>query len=113
MFIKRDTRKISEILVDPLDSRESLRLARRAPEFNGGSTQGLLHKDHSQSFTDTRFLSLYNNKLTTLSGVSTLVSAGAPLEDLVLGNNQLASLPASLAGLSGSLRRLWVEDNAL
>jgi hypothetical protein len=111
MFIKKDPRKLNQILSDPGDDRSSLKLARRGPEFHG-DTSALLALENASAFRSTKSLSLYNNKLATLSGFSTLVSAGAPLEDLVLSNNELPALPPTLGSLR-SLRRLWAEDNAL
>ena len=112
MFIKKDKRKISEIIADPADSRAALRLARRGPEFDGDTTQ-LLRAEHAPAFRATTYLSLYNNKLAKISGFSTLAAAGAPLEALVLSANELPALPASLGGVAGTLARLWAEDNAL
>jgi hypothetical protein len=112
MFVKRDKRKISEIFSDPKDERSALLLARRATEF-GGSTQAFFSAETSSALASTRLLSLYNNKLTRVSGMSAFVSAAAPLESLVLGANQLESLPASLAGVRSTLTRLWAEDNRL
>ena len=110
MFIKKDARKLAEIVADASDDRSALKLARRGPEFRG-DTRALFTADHAPAFARTRYLSLYNNKLASVNGLSTL--AQAPLADLVLSNNELTALPASLGGLAGSLRRLYAEDNAL
>jgi hypothetical protein len=112
MFVKRDKRKISEIFSDAKDDRSALLLARRTTEF-AGSTQAFFSAETSSALSATRLLSLYNNKLSRVAGMSAFVSAAAPLDSLVLGANQLESLPASLAGLRATLTRLWVEDNRL
>ena len=108
MFIKKDSRKLSEIATDPSDDRRVLKLARRGPEFRG-DTRGFLTAANAPSFSNTAYLSLYNNKLTTINGLSTL--QGAPLADLVLSNNELTTLPVSLSALP--LQRLYLEDNQL
>jgi hypothetical protein len=110
MFIKKDARKLAEVVADAHDDRAQLKLARRGPEFRG-DTRALFTADNAPAFARTRYLSLYNNKLASVNGLSTL--AGAPLADLVLSNNELTALPTSLGGLAGSLRRLYAEDNAL
>jgi hypothetical protein len=40
MFIKKDTRKVREILEDSKDERTHLKLARREAEFNGSINVG-------------------------------------------------------------------------
>ncbi len=42
MFIKKDTRKVREILADSEDIRTHLKLARREAEFNGSTHVSLL-----------------------------------------------------------------------
>ena len=112
MFIKKDSRKLSDIVADPGDDRAHLKLARRGPEFRG-DTRALFTAENAPQFARTRYLSLYNNKLVSVNGLSTLASGGSPLEDLVISNNRLTALPTSLGALAPSLRRLYCEDNAL
>lgn len=108
MFVKKDTRKVAEILYDAKDARAALFLGRREAEFNG-TTKALLDASNGASLSATTYLSLYGNKLTELAHVSTLAEH-APLEEINLGHNQLTSLPSSFGSLH-SLRTLWAEDN--
>ncbi|KAA0147323.1 hypothetical protein FNF27_08023 [Cafeteria roenbergensis] len=110
MFIKRDTRKVPEILVDEDDSRKELKLGRREAEF-GGSTEMLLRPANAARLANLEYLSLYHNKLARLDHFETLCDCTA-LTGLNLGNNAISALPAAIGDLA-SLRRLWVEDNCL
>ena len=95
MFIKKDTRKISEILVDE-DKRDRLLLARRVGELQG-STKNVFQIGHRDAFKNLVYLSLYGNRLTDVTGISILKDS--PLEDLNLGWNQLTSLPDEFSEL--------------
>ena len=67
--MKKDVRKIEEILVDETDKREVLRLSKRAPEFEGNITK--LCCD-STPLMNLRVLNLYNNRLKNLEGIGIL-----------------------------------------
>ena len=69
MFIKRDIRKLEEILADKEDQREILKLSKRAPEFEG--TIAKLCSD-SKPLKNLRVLNLYNNHLKNLDGIGIL-----------------------------------------
>ena len=69
MFIKRDIRKLEEILADKEDQREILKLSKRAPEFEG--TIAKLCGD-SMPLMNLRVLNLYNNRLKNLEGIGIL-----------------------------------------
>ena len=71
MFVKKDVRKIEEILVDETDKREVLRLSKRAPEFEGNITK--LCCD-STPLMNLRVLNLYNNRLKNLEGIGILIN---------------------------------------
>lgn len=105
MFIKKDLRKVDEILADPNDSRDILKLAKRPAEFNGGIS--ILCRD-SRSLLNLRVLNLYDNALTNLNGIGIL--ANSPVEEINLGNNSLSILPLEFSSLK-TIRRLWLEDN--
>ena len=113
MFVKKDKRKIIDILADPSDDRTSLLLARRGLEFGDARNTRPLFAGEPSALSAVSLLSLYNSKLTSVSGFSALVKAGSPLDSLVLGANELTSLPSALAGVAGTLRRFWCEDNYL
>merc|ERR1711968_384744 len=105
MFVKKDVRKIEEILVDETDKREVLRLSKRAPEFEGNITK--LCCD-STPLMNLRVLNLYNNRLKNLEGIGILINS--PLEEMNLGFNELETLPNEFVKLQ-SLEILWLDDN--
>ena len=69
MFVKKDHRKIEEVLLDDGDNREILKLSKRAPEFEG--TIAKLCGD-AAPFLHLRILNLYNNQLRDLEGIGIL-----------------------------------------
>ena len=90
MFIKKDLRKIDEILTDPDDERTSLKLSKRPAEFKGQI--GILCRESKvQALCNLRFLNLYENSLTSLQGIGLL--SQTPLEEINLGCNKLTSIP--------------------
>ena len=110
MFIKKDSRKVVEVLLDDSRPLTSLSLGRREPEFRGDTALLLGGEGAAARLAGTQSLSLYGNALRSLSGWEAL--SGSALRTLDLGNNQLAALPASFGALH-QLERLWLEDNAL
>ncbi len=109
MFIKKDLRKIEEILDDPHDSRERLVLPKRSSEFCG-SIKVLCKESHIKKLCNLKVLNLYENDLTTLKGVGLL--ANTRVEDVNLGFNKLSILPMEFGSLS-SIKTLWLDDNQL
>ena len=107
MFIKKDMRKIDEILNDPKDDRTVLKLSKRAPEFEG-TLSILTRENRLQALTNLTMVNLYDNSITTLDGIGAW--AMAPLEELNLGCNKLSTLPLEFGKLT-QLHRLWLEDN--
>jgi len=109
MFVKKDLRKIPDILTDPNDSREKMLLARRGPEFDGGIR--ILFKSYDASaFQNLQVLSLYDNMLQNIQGIGFL--SYSPIIELNIGRNHLKSLPDELGQLS-TLNVVWAEDNEL
>lgn len=90
MFIKKDLRKIEEILVDDQDQRTSLKLSKRPAEFKG-QVSVLCKESKLEALSNLRFLNLYENSLTSLQGIGIL--SQTPLEEINLGCNKLASIP--------------------
>ena len=109
MFIKKDTRKVPEILSDETDAREKLHLARREAEFLG-SLEILCSQENLPKLQNLVFLSLYANKLQDITGIGTL--SQTPLRELNLGHNLLTNIPAELGDIK-TLREIWLEDNRL
>jgi len=105
MFIKKDLRKIEEILNDPKDERTSLKLAKRTGEFDGNISCLTRKLDALSNLTS---VNLYDNSLLTLEGIGAL--SIAPLSELNLGCNKLTSIPLEFGKLT-SLRKVWLEDN--
>jgi Leucine-rich repeat (LRR) protein len=109
MFIKKDTRKIPEILTDEADKRDYLKLSKRAAEFQG-STRLLFKESNLQSFMNLKSLNLYDNDLSSIQGVGIL--SHSPVTEISFGMNKLTSLPLEL-GLLSTLTSVWLDDNLL
>lgn len=97
MFIKKDRRRIDQILEDEGDERESMLLSKRAPEFLG-STALLLREINLPALSKLKVLNLYDNSLTSLHGIGLL--SQTPVEEINLGCNKLTSLPTEVCVLS-------------
>ena len=109
MFIKRDHRKVEEILHDVNDTRKYLKLAKRSPEFQG-TVRILCKESKLEALSNLRILNLYDNALTTVQGMGIL--SQTPIEEINLGCNNLMSIPLEFGALKG-LKRLWLDDNKL
>lgn len=109
MFIKKDLRKIKEILVDSEDTREELKLSKRPAEFCG-NLNVLCRESEVRAFDNLKVLNLYDNCLVSIAGIGLL--GQTPIEEINLGCNQLSSLPLEFGSL-GTLQRLWLDDNKL
>ena len=94
MFIKKDQRKIDEILADDEDERTSLKLSKRPSEFQG-SVEVLCRQSKIASLSRLRFLNLYENSLSNLQGIGLL--SQTPLEEINLGCNKLSTIPLEVA----------------
>mmetsp|Transcript_86208 Transcript_86208/g.243492 ORF Transcript_86208/g.243492 Transcript_86208/m.243492 type:complete len:323 (-) Transcript_86208:41-1009(-) len=114
MFIKKDTRKVVEILAedgaDPSKPLTELHLGRRHAEFKG-KVSVLCQRAHKAALANVERLSLYDDQLTSIRGIS-LFAVHSNLTELNLGRNQLTELPDEFGKLQ-SLRRLWLDDNKL
>jgi len=109
MFIKKDLRKIDEILADPNDERERVLLPKRSSELRG-SVKVLCRESNIKKLGKLKVLNLYENELTSLKGIGLLAST--PVEDVNLGSNQLSSIPLEFGTLS-TIKTLWLDDNQL
>mmetsp|Transcript_13795 Transcript_13795/g.21801 ORF Transcript_13795/g.21801 Transcript_13795/m.21801 type:complete len:152 (-) Transcript_13795:22-477(-) len=110
MFVKKDLRKIQEILTDDKDDREKLLLGRRAPEF-GGTIHILCQKRNAPALQNLKVLSLYENNLTSVAGIGNLQHS--PIVELNIGRNNLTELPDEVGRLGRTLEVLWAEDNRM
>lgn len=90
MFIKKDRRKIDEILREEGSKIETLKLSKRAAEFQG-SIKIICHELKVKILCNLRVLNLYDNALTNVDGIGIL--SQTPIEDLSLGCNKLTKLP--------------------
>lgn len=108
MFIKKDLRKIPEILEDEEDDREVMRLSKRSAEFKGSLQVLRLSLYSNSSLSKLRVLNLYDNHINTLEGIGNLDIT--PIEEINLGCNELNHLPFEFGRLV-SLRSLWLDDN--
>lgn len=103
MFIVKDLRKIPEILSDPNDERTELKLARRyflllclitrGPEFKG-NLDVLVNTATDESLSKVAYLSLYNNGLNTLNGIS--IFSKSNIITINLGKNFLREIPSEV-----------------
>ena len=72
MFIKRDLRKLIEILDESNESHaDVLNLSRRQSEFVG-STKTLFNESRVKALRTAKILNLYDNALTSLQGLEVL-----------------------------------------
>ena len=110
MFIKKDSRKVSEILSDESDPRTHLKLARRGAEFASGLSPLLCHERHLPALQALQTLSLYGNSLSDVTGIGVL--KGTPVREINLGQNLLETLPEELGEIR-SLERLWLDGNRI
>ena len=111
MFIKKDTRKVPEILTDENDERKQLLLARRGNEFKNQSASLLFQEKYFSSFKNLQVLSLYGNKLNDLAGIASALK-DSPITDLNLGRNEFTDLPEELSQLK-TIKNVWIDDNKL
>lgn len=93
MFIKKDRRRLDEILRDKDDKRETLKLSKRVAEFQG-SIRALCQELNLPSFVNLRVLNLYDNELTSIGGIELL--SQTPIEEINLGCNKLTELPSEV-----------------
>lgn len=129
MFIKKDTRRLSEMLdgVDEKNGRpRELHLSRRKPLFPRGSLSPLAllaenamsEKDEKEqrrrmAFENIRAISIYDCGLSELAGrhVDSIARACTNLLTLDIGRNGIGVLPAEFAKLR-ALERLCCDDNS-
>lgn len=107
MFIKKDLRKIEEILNDEKDKREIMKLAKRKNEFRG-SIANICRESRLNALGNLKILNLYDNSLTNVRGIGLL--SRTPIEEINLGANKLTNLPIEISRLD-TLKTLWLEDN--
>eukprot|EP00938_MAST-03A_sp_MAST-3A-sp1_P004996 g4996.t1 len=119
MFVKRDLRKVHEIVGE--DSRGSkklisLKLGRRGPEFRPGNLRCLCRESFVKHFADLEYLSLYGNELKNVRNIGKTFKGSQSLKVLVLGNNQLGEAGEESIKEIGelrSLKELWLDDNRM
>ena len=66
MFIKKDKRKIPQILTDPEDSRDYLKLSKRSFEFQGG-VKIICSEANLPALKNLKVFNLYDNCITDIS----------------------------------------------
>jgi Leucine-rich repeat (LRR) protein len=114
MFIKKDTRKVAEIVAAKTEDGEpggtkKFKLARRQQEFRSGHINQLVRgSSKSGGLKKAEMVSLYNNGLTTIRGIHAFATAENLLH-LNLGCNALKALPAEITQLK-TLQELWLDD---
>jgi len=119
MFVKRDLRKVHEIVrEDGKGSKKlvSLKLARRGPEFRPGDLRCLCRESFADAFEDLEYLSLYGNELKSVRDIGKTFKHSFDLTVLVLGNNRLGEAGEESLKEIGelrSLKELWLDDNRM
>lgn len=111
MFVKKDLRKVPEILKDAVDKKEpcsNLHLSKRKAEFRGTIDifkQQQQHEQQEDVLRSVESLSLYDCEIETVDGISECLPN---LRDLCLGHNPISDL-CDVGSLS-NLKRLWMDD---
>jgi Leucine-rich repeat (LRR) protein len=93
MFIKKDLRRIEEILQDK-ENDETLKFSKRTAEFNG-SIHILCYEKHVELMKNVKIMNLYDNKLVSINGIERFRGL-TMLQELNLGSNQLTSIPTEV-----------------
>lgn len=110
MFIKKDLRKIPDIIADSEENEQPLRelsLQKRTSEFRNGSIKVLCQPHYQQALASLESLSLYDCDMQDLKGIGMLSS----LQNLSLGHNRsLRTLPANDFVQLTNLKRLYLDD---
>lgn len=110
MFIKKDLRKVDEILDDNSENVDLLNFSKRKAEFSG-NIKALFYKDNIACYEKLKKLNLYDNALRDLTGVDTFAKYNM-LEDLNLGMNNISAIPYEFAKVI-SLKHVWLDDNEI
>lgn len=90
MFIKKDKRKINEILKEEGTTLDTLKLSKRTAEFQG-NLRIICQEAKVKLLTNLRILNLYDNALSNIDGIGML--SLTPIEEINLGCNKLDKLP--------------------
>ena len=90
MFIKRDLRKIEDILADESSGKSLLKFSNRKAEFNG-NVHVLCKESKLHYLAELDTLNLYANDISSLQGIGLL--SQTPIRELNLGSNKIASIP--------------------
>jgi hypothetical protein len=107
MFIKKDLRKVPEILAESEKTGNpvvNLHLSKRQSEFRG-SVRVLCEPQNLPALSSLQNLSLYDCDIQDVTGIGELAS----LEHLSLGRNPLTQLPEDFSKLH-RLTSLWLDD---
>lgn len=103
MFIKRDLRKIDEILANEEgENRSILKFSNRKAEFDG-SIRVLCRESRLHSLSSLNILNLYGNDIADLSGIGMLGST--PIVEINLGSNRCTFHNFSHTHLFSSLKK--------
>lgn len=90
MFIKKDKRKINEILKEEGTKLDALKLSKRTAEFQG-CLRIICQETKIKLMCNLKVLNLYDNALTNIDGIGML--SQTPVEEINLGCNKLDKLP--------------------
>jgi len=120
MFVKKDLRKIPQILSegkDAIDTEneenklEHLRLGRRPHEFQG-SVRLLCQPKYQPALQYLQTLSLYDSQISSLEGIG-MLDCCPQLCSVNVGRNPIREIPDEIEKLAPSLKELLLDDCAL
>jgi len=105
MFVKRDLRKINELIHDP-EAVKNLSLSRRPAEFSS-SLKPLINPTNLPLLSPVLTLSVYDCEIDDVTALGKL--GGTNVQEINIGRNPVKILPNDLAVVD-SLTRFWAED---
>ena len=91
MFIKRDLRKVDQILADTSNEKKILKFSNRKEEFQSNIRILCRESYLNSAFTNLVTLNLYANDISSIEGIGIL--AQTPIQEINLGNNKLSQIP--------------------
>lgn len=91
MFIKRDLRKIEQVLADTTNEKKILKFSNRKEEFQSNIKILCRESYIKSSFSNLLTLNLYANDISNIEGVG--LFSHTPIEEINLGNNKISKIP--------------------
>ena len=110
MFIKRDYRKVDQILADDTNDKKVLKFSNRKSEFQS-NIKCLCRESYVHSaFANLVTLNLYGNDISNIDGVG--IFKDTNIKEINLGSNKLSQIPLEFGALS-TLTNIYLDDNEI